>query len=43
LYVITQLLAVASKSGRRDLLMYGMLIGILAGFLTDAVVTAAGV
>jgi len=43
LYVITQLLAVASKSGRRDLLMYGMLVGILAGFLTDAVVTAAGV
>jgi ZIP family zinc transporter len=43
LYVITQLLAVANKSGRRELLMYGMLIGILAGFLTDAVVTAAGV
>lgn len=43
LYVITQLLAVAAKAGRRDLLMYGMLIGIIAGFLTDAVVTAAGV
>jgi ZIP family zinc transporter len=43
LYVITQLLAVAAKSGRRDLLMYGMLAGVLAGFLTDAVVTAAGV
>jgi ZIP family zinc transporter len=43
LYVITQLLAVAAKAGRRELLMYGLLLGILAGFLTDAVVTAAGV
>jgi ZIP family zinc transporter len=43
LYVIVQLLAVAGKAGRRELLMYGLLLGLLAGFLTDAVVTAAGV
>jgi len=43
LYVITQLLAVAAKSGRKDLLAYGLLVGVLAGFVTDAVVIAAGV
>ena len=43
LYVVIQLIAVAAKSGRIDLLVYGMLIGIFAGFLTDAVVIAAGV
>ena len=43
LYVITQLLSVAAKAGRRELLVYGLLLGIIAGFLTDAVVTAAGV
>jgi len=43
LYVVVQLIGVAAKSKRMDLLAYGMLIGLLAGFLTDAVVTAAGV
>jgi ZIP family zinc transporter len=43
LYVIAQLMAVAAKARRMDLLAYGMLIGLLAGFLTDAIVTAAGV
>jgi ZIP family zinc transporter len=43
IYVITQLLFVAARSGRRDLVAYGVLIGLLAGFLTDAIVTAAGV
>ena len=43
LYVIIQLVAVAAKSGRLDLLVYGMLIGLFAGFLTDGVVIAAGV
>ncbi|HEX2808349.1 MAG TPA: ZIP family metal transporter [Kineosporiaceae bacterium] len=42
-YVITQLLYVAARSARRDLVAYGLLIGLLAGFLTDAIVTAAGV
>ena len=43
LYVVIQLTAMAAKSKRMDLFAYGLLIGIVAGFLTDAVVTAAGV
>ena len=43
IYVVTQLIGVAAKARRADLLAYGLLIGLLAGFLTDAVVTAAGV
>jgi len=42
IYVITQLVGVAAKARRTDLLAYGILAGILAGFLTDAIVTAAG-
>jgi ZIP family zinc transporter len=43
IYVITQLIAVAAKTRRSDLLAYGLLIGLLAGFATDAIVSAAGV
>ncbi len=43
IYVITQLMGVAAKAKRADLLAYGLLIGLFAGFLTDAIVTAAGV
>jgi ZIP family zinc transporter len=43
IYVITQLVGVAAKAKRPDLLAYGILLGLLAGFLTDAIVTAAGV
>jgi zinc transporter, ZIP family len=43
LYVIVQLIGVASRSKRMDLLAYGLLIGLVAGFATDAIVTAAGV
>ena len=43
LYVVLQLVGIAAKSRRMDLLAYGVLIGLLAGFLTDAIVTAAGV
>jgi ZIP family zinc transporter len=43
IYVISQLLGIAARAKRTDLLSYGLLIGILAGFLTDAIVTAAGV
>ena len=43
LYVVIQLLAVAGRSTRKDLIYVGVLIGLLAGFLTDAIVTAAGV
>jgi ZIP family zinc transporter len=43
IYVIAQLFGVAARMKRMDLLAYGLLIGLLAGFLTDAIVTAAGV
>lgn len=42
LYVVIQLLGVAHKSGRKDLLYWGVLLGLAAGFLTDMVVTAGG-
>ncbi len=41
-YVIAQLLGVASRARRMDLVAIGLLIGITAGFLTDAVVIAGG-
>jgi ZIP family zinc transporter len=43
IYVVTQLVGIASRARRSDLLAYGLLIGIVAGFLTDAIVSAAGV
>ncbi|MGZ4445483.1 MAG: ZIP family metal transporter [Nocardioides sp.] len=43
IYVITQLISVAARAKRSDLLAYGLLLGLVAGFLTDAIVTAAGV
>jgi zinc transporter, ZIP family len=42
IYVVTQLLGVAAKAKRADLLGYGLLIGLVAGFLTDAIVSAGG-
>ena len=42
IYVIVQLLGVASRARRTDVLCYGLLLGLLAGFATDAVVTAGG-
>jgi zinc transporter, ZIP family len=42
LFVVVQLLGVASKARRPDILAYGLLLGLLAGFITDAIVTAAG-
>jgi ZIP family zinc transporter len=42
LYVVIQLLEVAAKTRRPDLLAYGLLAGMIAGFATDAIVTAAG-
>jgi ZIP family zinc transporter len=43
LYVVVQLLAVAQRCGRRDVLAWGLLTGLMAGFVTDMVVTAGGV
>ncbi len=42
IYVIVQLIGIAAKAKRSDLLSYGLLLGLLAGFITDAIVTAAG-
>ncbi|NIZ92282.1 ZIP family metal transporter [Kineococcus rubinsiae] len=43
LYVVVQLMPLAAKAKRPTLLGCGLLLGLLAGFATDAVVTAAGV
>jgi ZIP family zinc transporter len=43
LYVIVQLLGVAYRSGRKEILCWGLLLGLAAGFITDMVVTGAGV
>lgn len=42
-YVILQLITVAAKAKSANLVAYGVLVGLLAGFGTDAVITAAGV
>lgn len=42
LYVVIQLVIIAGRSARRDLLAYALLTGLLAGFLTDAIVSAGG-
>jgi ZIP family zinc transporter len=42
LYVVIQLLGVAAKARRADLLAAGLTLGLLAGFATDAIVTVAG-
>ena len=42
LYVVVQLLGVASRAKRPDLLGYGLLLGLFAGFLTDAILIAGG-
>ena len=42
LYVIVQLLGVGAKFGRKELMMWGLLLGLFAGFGTDFILTAAG-
>jgi zinc transporter, ZIP family len=42
LYVVIQLLGVAHKNGRKELLYWGVLLGLAAGFVTDMIVTAGG-
>lgn len=42
LYVVVQLIVIASRARRKTLLTYGMLLGLLAGFITDGIVTAGG-
>ena len=43
LYVVITLAGVVLKSRRRDVMAYGLLLGLFAGFATDFVVTVAGV
>jgi ZIP family zinc transporter len=42
LYVVIELLAVARRIGSKELAAWGLVIGLILGFATDAVVTAAG-
>ena len=42
LYVVIELLAVARKFNVKNITTWGVLAGLLLGFLTDAIVTAAG-
>ena len=42
LYVVIELLSVARKSGMKELVTWGVFAGVVAGFVTDAIVTAAG-
>ena len=42
LYVIIQLLGIVARAHRSDLVAYGVLAGLFAGFATDAIVTLGG-
>src|SRR5689334_6103079 len=42
LYVVIELLAVARRMGLKEIATWGILAGLVAGFATDAIVTAAG-
>jgi zinc transporter, ZIP family len=42
LYVVIELLAVARRAAMKELTTWGILIGLILGFATDAIVTAAG-
>jgi zinc transporter, ZIP family len=42
LYVVIQLLRVAFKLGHKELMMWGILLGLTAGIATDLVLVAAG-
>lgn len=43
LYVIVQLIGVAHKLAHKDMMFWGILLGLLAGFATDAILIAAGI
>jgi ZIP family zinc transporter len=42
LYVVIELLAVGRRMAAKELTTWGIVIGLLAGFVTDAIVTAGG-
>ena len=43
LYVVIELLAVGRKLGLKTVLTWGLILGVVLGFVTDAIVTASGV
>ena len=43
LYVIVQLIGVALRAGHKEMLYWGIFLGIIAGFATDFIIDAAGV
>ena len=43
LFVVIELIGVALKLGAKHVLYWGLLIGLVAGFATDFIITAAGV
>jgi ZIP family zinc transporter len=42
LYVVIQLLNVAAKLRQKEMLRWGLLVGLFAGFATDLILVAAG-
>ena len=42
LYVIVELLAVLRRLGSRELVAWGLILGLVAGFATDFIVGVAG-
>ena len=42
LYVVIQLVGVALRAGHKEMLYWGVFLGLVAGFATDFIVTAAG-
>ena len=42
LYVVIELLAVGRRTASKGVFTWGLIAGLLLGFLTDAVVTAGG-
>jgi zinc transporter, ZIP family len=43
LYVVVQLVGVALRTGHREMLYWGIFLGLITGFATDFVIEAAGV
>jgi ZIP family zinc transporter len=43
LYVVIQLVGVALRAGHKEMLYWGVFLGLVSGFATDFIVTAAGV
>jgi ZIP family zinc transporter len=42
LYVVIELLAAARKLGHKELATWGIVVGLIAGFATDMILTAGG-